>query len=107
MSRDDARYPPFGADSDELSTAFQRAPLPPDEPQSSFLLQVVSGPDAGSSLAVPTTSAPRVLIGTSQTCDFRLTDRQVSRRHAALEIDGTSLTYTDLESKNGTWVGTM
>ncbi|MEA2750644.1 MAG: two-component system, NtrC family, response regulator HydG, partial [Myxococcales bacterium] len=43
-------------------------------------------------------------IGQSATCELRLSDRLVSRRHAALELDGTRLRVTDLGSTNGTRV---
>ncbi|MDB5220390.1 MAG: Response regulator of zinc sigma-54-dependent two-component system, partial [Myxococcaceae bacterium] len=46
----------------------------------------------------------RALIGQSATCELRLSDRLVSRRHAALELDGTRLRVTDLGSTNGTRV---
>src|SRR6185295_2278186 len=37
-------------------------------------------------------------------CEIRLTDREVSRRHAALERVGTTLKIVDVSSTNGTWV---
>jgi transcriptional regulator with GAF, ATPase, and Fis domain len=49
-------------------------------------------------------SPTRTLIGQSHVCDVRLTDRQVSRRHAAFQLAGTELRLTDMESTNGTTV---
>ncbi|HEY5241530.1 MAG TPA: sigma 54-interacting transcriptional regulator, partial [Polyangiaceae bacterium] len=77
-------------------------PTPP--PEVSFLLLVVDGSDAGARLTVDWGASGRVLVGTGPGCDLRLTDRTVSRRHAALELEGTSLRLEDLKSTNGTTV---
>jgi DNA-binding NtrC family response regulator len=45
------------------------------------------------------------VLGTSTSCDVSLGDRQVSRRHVSFALEGTALLVTDLESKNGTFVG--
>jgi DNA-binding NtrC family response regulator len=50
------------------------------------------------------TQAAPLLIGTSPACALRLSDRQVSRRHAALEPSGERLRIADLASTNGTFV---
>ena len=61
---------------------------------------VVSGPDQGSALAL----APGVfLIGTAATCDLRLTDDAVSRRHLELAVHPDGIEVRDLESKNGSF----
>jgi DNA-binding NtrC family response regulator len=70
----------------------------------SFVLRVVSGPDAGKVFAVEASSSGRVLVGQSPACAVRLEDRTVSRRHAALEPAGSGLRVTDLGSTNGTFV---
>jgi DNA-binding NtrC family response regulator len=67
-----------------------------------FRLHVQKGPDAGKVFVLEGTQAPRVLLGTSPTCDFRLTDKQVSRRHLSLELARGSVRITELESTNGT-----
>ena len=41
------------------------------------------------------------LIGRSKDCDIRLTDPNVSRRHAELRQEGSSYWIVDLESTNG------
>lgn len=69
-----------------------------------FVLRVTQGPDAGASFVLEGTQAPRVLLGTSPTCDLRLTDRRVSRRHLCLELGGGVVRLTDLSSTNGTTV---
>jgi DNA-binding NtrC family response regulator len=43
-------------------------------------------------------------VGSSPACHLRLSDREVSRRHAALEIVTDGIRLTDLYSKNGTLV---
>jgi transcriptional regulator with PAS, ATPase and Fis domain len=68
-------------------------------------LTVVAGPDQGAEFRVDDLSTRRVLVGQGPTCDVKLADRAVSRRHAALEMDATGLRIVDLDSSNGTWVG--
>lgn len=69
-----------------------------------FVITVVSGPDAGMGTVIDGTDPGRVLIGTSPACAVRLTDREVSRRHAALELVGPQVHLSDLRSTNGTRV---
>jgi DNA-binding NtrC family response regulator len=45
-----------------------------------------------------------LLVGQSPACDLRLTDREVSRRHAELYVAGAHLHVRDLGSTNGTYV---
>jgi DNA-binding NtrC family response regulator len=71
-------------------------------PVMSFRCSVVAGPDAGQSVDLDATAAFRTLIGTSPACAIRLSDRLVSRRHAALELRSGTLRFRDLESTNGT-----
>jgi len=70
----------------------------------SFALTVVEGADSGATLLVAPGRALRVLAGQSPACDLRLTDRTVSRRHAAFELSGARVRVTDLQSTNGTFV---
>jgi len=53
----------------------------------------------------PSTPGP-ILIGHSVVCPIRLSDRNVSRRHAALELVEQGLQFTDLGSTNGSFLGT-
>ena len=71
---------------------------------SSFLLMVVEGPDRGTKFAIDGSTPSRLLIGKSPSCDLKLTDPAVSRRHASLYISRGKLRLTDLESTNGTFV---
>ncbi|MBI5533345.1 MAG: sigma 54-dependent Fis family transcriptional regulator [Deltaproteobacteria bacterium] len=70
----------------------------------SFVLVVMDGPDKGAKHVVDGTSPSRVLIGKSPSCEIRLSDPAVSRRHASLYIARGRLRMTDLESTNGTFV---
>jgi two-component system response regulator HydG len=69
-----------------------------------FEIRVVQGVDAGKALVLDRSLPSRVLVGTSPTCELRLTDREVSRRHASLEVAGRRLRLLDLDSTNGTFV---
>jgi DNA-binding NtrC family response regulator len=69
-----------------------------------WTMRVVEGPDKGQSWRIEDVAARRVLIGQSPACDLRLSDRSVSRRHAALEYDAAGLRVVDLGSPNGTWL---
>src|SRR5262245_6352486 len=72
--------------------------------QPSFRLTVTTGREKGRSVVLGPSNPARVLIGQSEVCDLRLSDREVSRRHTALEHVGRALRVTDLASTNGTFV---
>jgi len=69
-----------------------------------FVLSVVEGRDEGQSCTIDATHPTRLLIGKSETCELRLQDPSVSRRHVALEVVAQRLRVTDLGSTNGTTV---
>lgn len=71
---------------------------------SAFVITVVEGPDAGLVTSLDATGPTRALLGQSPVCTIRLTDREVSRRHAALTVTDTKLVVLDLGSTNGTTV---
>jgi two-component system response regulator HydG len=77
----------------------------PSRALGAWTLRVVDGADAGKTFSFDGAHPSRVLIGTSPACDVRLTDSEVSRRHAALEPGPTQLRLFDLGSTNGTLVG--
>jgi DNA-binding NtrC family response regulator len=89
---------------DEATTLFQARFRPSKLPSAPFELRVNDGTDAGLSLSIDGTQPTRVLLGSGPACDFRLTDRTVSRRHAALDVRGDVLRIVDLGSTNGTRV---
>jgi DNA-binding NtrC family response regulator len=76
----------------------------PSHPNGAFVLVVTEGPDAGRTFRLDDSLPPRVLLGQSDSCELRLTDPSVSRRHAAIELAGDRLRITDLGSKNGTYI---
>jgi Protein of unknown function (DUF3662)/FHA domain len=49
-------------------------------------------------------ASPRVVLGRSRSCDIRIADVNISRRHAELRQEGTSYWIVDLDSMNGTAV---
>ena len=90
---------------DDASTALRVTIERPSTTVPCFVISVVSGPDAGRSLRIDGALPGRAFVGTSPTCELHLTDRQVSRRHASLEVQGGRLCMVDLDSTNGTVVG--
>ena len=87
----------------ELTLVLREGPKR-QHPTSTFVLTVVEGPDEGSVFRVDASLPQRVIVGTGPSCDFRLQDRSVSRRHAAVEVEGDHLAFTDLDSTNGTFI---
>ena len=86
------------------STVAQSVPTAHAVRDRDFALTVTSGPDKGKRVVLEARSAARVLVGQSEVCDVRLSDREASRRHAAFDHTGTQLRLTDLGSTNGTFV---
>ncbi len=92
-------------ETDEVSTLLQHRYAPSPLPDASFVLVVEDGPDKSLAVTIDGSLPSRVLVGQSPVCEVRLSDREVSRRHVALEISGDRLRVTDLGSTNGTLVG--
>ncbi|WP_394833710.1 sigma 54-interacting transcriptional regulator [Pendulispora rubella] len=69
-----------------------------------FVATVVDGPDAGVAITLDGSQPSSLLVGQSPACALQLTDREVSRRHIALEPRGTLLHVRDLGSTNGTYL---
>ena len=69
-----------------------------------FRVLVVEVPDQGLSVTLDGSQPSRVLAGKGPACALRLTDPQVSRRHAALDLAEGQLRLLDLESTTGTFV---
>ncbi|MGH9428762.1 MAG: FHA domain-containing protein [Terriglobia bacterium] len=63
-------------------------------------LVVIDGPLKGQVFPI---IKPRVLLGRSE-ADIVLEDSEISRKHCALEVHGTSAVLADLGSTNGTFV---
>jgi DNA-binding NtrC family response regulator len=96
-----------GRDESDLSTLMVQRFVASPAPAATFVLAVSDGPDRGSSLKIDGSQPGRSFVGQGPTCDLKLTDRAVSRRHLALELVGDRLHLTDLDSKNGTLVGSL
>jgi DNA-binding NtrC family response regulator len=91
-------------DPDERTTAFRYRYVPTPAVDVSFVLRVVEGADVGLSFVLDATKPSRTLIGQSVACALRLSDPEVSRRHATCDVQGSEMRITDLGSKNGTYV---
>ncbi|AKU97929.1 Response regulator of zinc sigma-54-dependent two-component system [Labilithrix luteola] len=85
---------------DELSTLLSTRFDPNPAPEASFVLTVASG----ETFEIAASHGGRLLLGSGPACELRLTDRELSRRHASLEVVDRSLRLVDLGSTNGTFV---
>jgi hypothetical protein len=70
-------------------------PEPEPEPEPDIVTLTVDG-------RAHTVSSPKVVLGRSRECDVRVSDLNVSRRHAELRQDGDEYWIVDLGSMNGT-----
>src|SRR5690242_6032157 len=66
------------------------------------VLEVVAGPDRGTSVKMET---PSLTICKGIDVDLRLTDPAISRRHLEVAATADGLLVRDLGSRNGTWLG--
>ncbi|HEV2888151.1 MAG TPA: FtsK/SpoIIIE domain-containing protein [Jatrophihabitans sp.] len=71
---------------------------------SALQLRVVGGPDSGLVIGLP---RGRHLIGRGVEADLRLSDPDVSRRHAELCVELSGVSVRDLDSTNGSWLDDM
>jgi two-component system response regulator HydG len=88
--------------SDDVATALTARDVAPTV--HAYDLVVLEGPDRGLKVRLDGSLPPRVFVGQSPSCDVRLTDGRVSRRHLALDLTKVHLRVTDLGSTNGTTV---
>jgi DNA-binding NtrC family response regulator len=93
-----------GSEHDPLDTAIHPATARLVLEESVYSVQVVAGPDAGGTAVLAPSQPSPLLVGQGPSCELRLTDRHVSRRHLALELSGGLLRLRDLGSTNGTMV---
>jgi two-component system, NtrC family, response regulator HydG len=105
MLPDPASYRVECAAGDEPSTKVFRTVREVVQPRGAFVLEVTQGPDQPYRVELDGHHPTRMLVGQSPACELRLTDPEVSRRHAAVEVVGDRLRVTDLGSTNGTYVG--
>ena len=64
----------------------------------------ILAPD-GTTHSVPI-EAEEMVIGRDPSCNLMLDEQKVSRQHARIQFDGTNYSVTDLDSTNGTYLGT-
>lgn len=76
-------------------------PSGPPQPRPLLAAHVVGGPDAGTVVDLP---PGEHRIGRAAEASVRLTDPDVSRLHAVLEVSSQAVTVRDLHSGNGTEV---
>ncbi len=89
---------------DDASTFLRSRYEPEPDPATSFAVLVADGPDRGMRAVLDAGQPAPLLVGQSPACSLRLTDRQVSRRHASLDVEGGRVRLRDLGSTNGTFV---
>lgn len=92
------------SERDLLATVVQQRGVAEAHDEVVFVLTVTDGPEKGQVHRLDGSMPTRTLIGTSPACEIRVTDREVSRRHAGLERVGSALKVVDMSSTNGTWV---
>jgi len=65
------------------------------------MLLMVEGPTPGKRIFL---DQPVLLIGRDDPCGLSIVDRQVSRQHASISLEGDGYILRDLGSKNGTYI---
>jgi len=89
----------------EITTQLARRTSLAPPASCAWTITVIDGADRGKSFRIDDVVTGRTLLGTSPSCAVCLTDRAVSRRHAAIESDGIGTRVVDLGSRNGTFLG--
>jgi two-component system response regulator AtoC len=84
-----------------MSTAHETAELDVEVSSDQRELVVITGNETSRRL-IPWTGT--IVLGRSKECDVAITSPSLSRRHAALHLDGNALAIEDLGSSNGTTV---
>ena len=104
VQKREAPRAPMTSQKEDAATLMRQRVGRPVVRAGSFAIRVTSGADSGQSFTIEPSQPSRVLVGQSPSCNLRLSDRMVSRRHLAFELDGDAIRAVDLESTNGTWV---
>jgi len=92
---------------EDPTTVLRKAIEPPTATAAEWTIHVVSGPDQGKTLVLDGSAPQSALVGSSPSADLPLIDKLVSRRHLSLDPREDGLHLADLESKNGTFIGTV
>lgn len=90
---------------EELTTQLARRGALPSAASTTWVVEILDGPDRGKRFQIDDVVTRRVLIGQSPGCDIQLSDRSASRRHAAVEGASDGVRVVDLGSRNGTFIG--
>ncbi len=90
---------------EELTTQLAQRGALPSASSTTWILEILDGPDRGKRFQIDDVVTRRVLIGQSPACDIPLVDRSASRRHAAVEGSTDGVRIVDLGSRNGTFIG--
>jgi len=95
-----------GQGFEDVVTAFAPKLERPAEAVVGYALTIHDGGRSGTArtVSIDPSQPTRMLLGQSPSCDVRVADAQVSRRHLGLEVVDGLLRVTDLESTNGTYV---
>ena len=78
-------------------------PVSPDTLHPRVTLHIIDGPGTGRVFELPADTT-RFTVGRSETADFTLSDKAVSRTHFAIAITPAGVVLTDEQSLNGTFV---
>ncbi len=95
-----------GQGFEDVVTAFAPKLERPVEAVVGYELTIHDGGRSGTAqtVTIDPSQPTRMLLGQSPSCDVRVSDPQVSRRHLGLEVVDGLLRVTDLDSTNGTYV---
>jgi two-component system response regulator HydG len=96
--------PPRDPEDDKATARAAGKYAPAATAAATFRLTATEGPDRGKAMTIDGTEPSAALVGQSPACELQLVDRQVSRRHVALDLVDGRLRLLDLESTNGTTV---
>jgi DNA-binding NtrC family response regulator len=92
-----SREPPEDGETRRQTTSVAAA-------STSLEVIVVEGRDTGARASLDAASG-KLLVGTGPSCELRLTDPTVSRRHASIELTEHGILVSDLGSTNGSFLG--
>src|SRR5579871_5203693 len=94
----------LASNAEPTTKVYRTIPFGTRPKRATFVLEVTHGPDHDARIEVDPHHPNPLLIGQSESCELRLSDPQVSRRHVSVEVVGDRLRVTDLGSTNGTLV---
>jgi two-component system cell cycle response regulator len=86
-------------ESETVVTSLSQVGVPKDKKDSCII--VIYGPHLGKRFNV---NKPEQLIGRSELCEINIDQESISRKHAKICNENNSVTITDLQSTNGTYV---